>query len=40
MFALLDNGSRLAAAVSALAISAVFLATAIVPAMPSLGAIA
>lgn len=35
-----DLGNRFAAAIAALAISAVFMATAIVPATPSLGVLA
>lgn len=40
MFALTETGNRFAAAVAALAISAVFMATAIVPATPGLGLLA
>ena len=40
MFALSETGNRFAAAISALAISAVFMATAIVPATPGLGMLA
>jgi hypothetical protein len=40
MFIASDIGNRVAAAVAALAISAVFFATAIVPATPGLGMLA
>lgn len=40
MFTLSDTGNRFAAAVAALAISAVFMATAIVPATPTMGMLA
>ena len=40
MFASVDLSARVFAAVSALAISAVFMATAIVPASPALGVLA
>ncbi len=40
MFALSDTGNRFAAAIGALAISAVFMATAIIPATPTLGVLA
>ncbi len=40
MFASIDLSSRVMAAVSALAISAVFMATAIIPATPGLGVMA
>lgn len=40
MFASVDLSSRVFAAVSALAISGVFMATAIVPASPALGVLA
>ncbi|MEP3051060.1 MAG: recombination protein F [Erythrobacter sp.] len=40
MYAPIDISKRVFAAISALAITAVFLATAIVPATPSLGVLA
>lgn len=40
MLTLTETGNRLTAAVAALAISAVFMATAIIPATPTLGVLA
>lgn len=40
MFSLTANGNRFVAAFASLAISAIFMATAIVPASPALGVIA
>lgn len=40
MFTFSDTGNRFAAAIAAFAISAVFMATAIVPATPALGVLA
>ena len=40
MFTASDTGNRFIAAIAALAISAVFMATAIIPATPALGVMA
>ncbi|WP_427965827.1 recombination protein F [Altererythrobacter sp.] len=40
MFIFSDTGNRFVAAISAIAISAVFMATAIIPATPGIGVIA